>query len=181
MAWTETELKDVWTFEPRLFSDSRGFFFESFRQDAFNTINGKEVIFVQDNESYSSKGVVRGLHFQAPPSAQGKLVRVVQGSVMDVAVDIRKDSPNYGKHVAVLLSAENKKQLWIPEGFAHGFIALEDDTIFQYKCTNYYDPTTEGCLVYDDPTLNIQWPEMNHLVSEKDKIGLTWSAFNSPF
>ncbi len=181
MAWTETELKDVWVFEPRIFSDDRGFFFESFRQDAFNAINGKEVVFVQDNESLSSKGVVRGLHFQTTPFAQGKLVRVVQGRVLDVAVDLRKSSPTFGQHMTIELSAENKKQFWIPEGFAHGFIALEDNTIFQYKCTNYYDPSSERCLVYNDTDLNIQWPQMTHIVSEKDKIGVTWAQFETPF
>ncbi len=179
MGWIATELEGVKIFEPRLFSDARGHFFESFNEQQFLQETGLEVRFVQDNESLSVKGVIRGLHFQNPPYAQGKLVRVGHGSVIDVAVDIRRDSPTYGKHLAVELSAENKRQLWIPEGFAHGFSALEDNTVFLYKCTNYYEPSAERTLLYTD--FSIDWKVSNPIVSEKDQIGEHFSAFISPF
>ena len=140
MNFVESELKGLFIIEPKVFVDSRGYFFESFHQERFNQAIGKEVRFVQDNESSSLRGVMRGLHFQYPPYAQGKLVRVIEGSVLDVAVDIRSGSPTYGHYFSIELSSANRLQLWIPEGFAHGFVALEDNTVFQYKCTDYYAP-----------------------------------------
>ena len=181
MEFTRTTIPDVILIQPRLFGDSRGYFFESFHQERFNSFVGKEIRFVQDNESMSSKGVLRGLHFQAPPMAQGKLVRVVQGSVLDVAVDIRKNSPTYGQHVSFLLSAENKTQAFIPEGFAHGFATLEDHTIFQYKCTNYYSPEHEASILWNDEELGIDWQTNLPILSEKDKLGVKFNAFTSPF
>lgn len=154
----ETEIPDVKIFEPKVFGDERGFFFESFNQKQFEEVIGRAVNFVQDNHSKSVKGVLRGLHYQLLPMAQGKLVRVVQGEVFDVAVDIRKSSPTFGKWVGVVLSAENKKQLWIPEGFAHGFLTLSDTAEFLYKTTNYYSPQHEGSLSWCDKDIDIVWP-----------------------
>lgn len=181
MGWIDTEIEAVKIFEPRLFHDSRGYFFESFNQQHFEEAVGEEIRFVQDNESCSSKGVLRGLHFQTPPFAQGKLVRVAKGSVVDVAVDLRSSSPTYGKSVAVELSAENKRQLWIPPGFAHGFVALEDDTLFLYKCTAYYSPQHEDTLLYNDAQLNIDWKVADPVLSDKDLIGKAFSTFQTPF
>ncbi|MFJ5980071.1 dTDP-4-dehydrorhamnose 3,5-epimerase [Enterobacter cancerogenus] len=164
-----TEIPDVLIFEPKVFGDDRGFFFESFSQKVFEEAIGRKVEFVQDNHSKSAKGVLRGLHYQLEPYAQGKLVRCVAGEVFDVAVDIRKSSPSFGKWVGVMLSAQNKRQLWIPEGFAHGFLVMSDTAEFVYKTTNYYKPSSEGCLCWDDPTLNIKWPiESKPLLSAKD-------------
>jgi dTDP-4-dehydrorhamnose 3,5-epimerase len=154
----KTEIPDVLIFEPKVFGDDRGFFMESFNQRMFNEAVGKEVNFIQDNHSKSSKNVLRGLHFQLQPYAQGKLVRCVVGEVFDVAVDIRKDSIHYGKWVGVNLSSENKKQLWIPEGFAHGFFVLSDTAEFVYKTTNYYSPEHERSILWSDKELNIEWP-----------------------
>lgn len=167
----KTEIPDVLIFEPKVFGDERGFFMESFNQKVFEEAVGRKVEFVQDNHSKSSKGVLRGLHYQLEPYAQGKLVRCVVGEVFDVAVDIRKSSPTFGKWVGVNLSAENKRQLWIPEGFAHGFLVLSDTAEFVYKTTNYYMPSAEGCVRWDDPVLNIDWPmKTNELIlSDKDK------------
>lgn len=183
MQCTKTEISDLLLFEPRIFSDDRGLFFESFHQDRFNEAVGRDVSFVQDNESVSKKFVVRGLHFQAPPFTQGKLVRVVQGSVIDVAVDIRKDSPTFGKAVHVHLSAENRRQFWIPEGFAHGFVSLEEGTIFQYKCTNYYHQLSEQSLLWNDPDLSIDWgiPLDQAILSGKDAEAPRLREFTSPF
>ncbi|MGV1017849.1 MAG: dTDP-4-dehydrorhamnose 3,5-epimerase [Fluviibacter phosphoraccumulans] len=158
MKATPTKIPDVFVIEPRVFGDERGFFFESFNEKAFNEATGNKLPFVQDNHSKSVKGVLRGLHYQLPPKAQGKLVRVVQGEVFDVAVDIRKDSPTYGQWVAEILSAENKKQLWIPPGFAHGFLTLSDTAEFLYKTTDYWSPEHERAIKWDDATLNIPWP-----------------------
>ena len=166
---------------PRVFEDERGAFFESFNSQQFNDVVGTEVNFVQDNQSVSQKGVLRGLHFQSPPFGQGKLVRVIKGSVIDIAVDIRKNSSTYGDYVAVELSADNKEQFWIPEGFAHGFVALEDETTFLYKCTNYYAPQYEGTLLWNDPMLNIDWGISNPIISEKDALGKEFSNFISDF
>lgn len=167
----KTEIPDVIIFEPKVFGDERGFFLESFNQKFFEEATGLKRDFVQDNHSKSSKGVLRGLHYQLPPMAQGKLVRVVQGEVFDVAVDIRKSSPTFGKWVGVHLSAENKRQLWIPEGFAHGFLTLSETAEFLYKTTNYYSPKDEGAIVWNDPDLAISWPETSEvLVSAKDQI-----------
>lgn len=173
----ETKIHGLLIIEPKVFSDERGWFMESFNEQKFAealTERGLPVPkFVQDNHSMSRKGVLRGLHFQVPPHAQGKLVRVVQGKAWDVAVDTRKESPTYGEWVGVELSGENHKQFWIPDGFAHGFVALEDNTQFLYKTTDYYAKDYEGALVWNDKTLNIEWPidKLDEvIVSDKDKI-----------
>ena len=173
----ETKIEGLLILEPRVFGDDRGWFMESFNQKAFEQILKERNLdipkFVQDNHSYSQKGVLRGLHYQAKPFAQGKLVRVVQGKAWDVAVDIRPESKTYGQWVGVELSGENHKQFWIPEGFAHGFIALEDNTQFLYKTTNYYDKESEGAIIWNDPDLRIEWPISDIdevLVSDKDKV-----------
>ncbi|EFB9969826.1 dTDP-4-dehydrorhamnose 3,5-epimerase [Escherichia coli] len=167
----KTEIPDVLIFEPKVFGDERGFFMESFNQKVFEEAVGRKVEFVQDNHSKSSKGVLRGLHYQLEPYAQGKLVRCVVGEVFDVAVDIRKSSPTFGKWVGGNLSAENKRQLWIPEGFAHGFLVLSEIAEFVYKTTNYYHPESEGCIKWDDSFLMIDWPNKPIAISEKDKKG----------
>ncbi|UDJ84205.1 dTDP-4-dehydrorhamnose 3,5-epimerase [Kosakonia oryzae] len=158
MKIVETAIPDVLIFEPKVFGDDRGFFFESFSQRQFEEAVGRKVQFVQDNHSKSKKGVLRGLHYQLDPHAQGKLVRAVAGEVFDVAVDVRKSSPTFGQWVGVHLSAENKRQLWIPEGFAHGFVVLSDSAEFVYKATNYYCPQSESSIIWNDPELNIAWP-----------------------
>ena len=165
----KTDIPEVVIVEPRVFGDNRGYFFESFSERDFAAAV-REVKFVQDNESLSCYGVVRGLHFQKPPHAQSKLVRVVKGRVLDVAVDIRKGSPTFGQHVAVELSEENHRQLFIPRGFAHGFAVLSDQAIFQYKCDDYYAPETEGAIAWDDPEIGIDWkiPEDKVILSPKD-------------
>jgi dTDP-4-dehydrorhamnose 3,5-epimerase len=155
MRATRLEIPEIVVIEPKVFGDDRGFFFESFNQLQFQEAIGKQITFVQDNHSKSQKNVLRGLHYQLPPKAQGKLVRVIQGEVFDVAVDIRRGSPTFGKWVGQLLSAENKKQLWIPEGFAHGFVTLSDTAEFLYKTTDYYAPEFERCIMWDDATLDI--------------------------
>ncbi|MEX9871336.1 dTDP-4-dehydrorhamnose 3,5-epimerase [Providencia huaxiensis] len=167
-----TEIPDVLIIEPKTFEDERGFFYESFNQRLFEEAVGYHVNFVQDNHSKSTKGVLRGLHYQEEPHAQGKLVRCIVGEVFDVAVDIRKNSPTFGKWVGINLSAENKRQLWIPEGFAHGFYVLTESAEFMYKTTRYYNPQSEICVKWNDPTLNINWPINNILISEKDKLGI---------
>jgi dTDP-4-dehydrorhamnose 3,5-epimerase len=166
----ETEIQGVYIIEPKVFGDSRGYFFESFSKKEFESKVGP-VEFVQDNESKSCYGVVRGLHFQKPPHAQAKLVRVVKGKVLDVAVDLRKESPTYGRHVAVELSEDNHRQVFIPKGFAHGFSVLSEEAVFQYKCDDYYAPETEGAVAWNDPELNIDWriPADMMILSEKDK------------
>lgn len=165
-----TEIEDVVIIEPRIFRDERGYFFESWSERDFNE-KVRTVRFVQDNESRSSYGVLRGLHFQKPPYAQSKLVRVLIGAVLDVAVDIRRGSPTFGKHVAVELTGENHRQLFIPRGFAHGFAVLTDDVVFQYKCDSFYAPQSEGALAWDDPDLGIDWriPADKVVLSEKDR------------
>lgn len=165
----ETDIKGVVIIEPRLFRDERGYFFESFNQNVFIEKVCK-TMFVQDNESQSSYGVIRGLHFQKPPFAQSKLVRVVKGAVLDVAVDIRKGSPTFGKHVSVELTEDNHRQFFIPRGFAHGFSVLSEEVIFQYKCDSFYHPEAEGAIAWNDPDLNIDWkiPENLVVLSEKD-------------
>ena len=166
----ETNIEGVIIIEPRLFEDERGYFFESFNQKEFQEKVCKTT-FIQDNESKSSYGVIRGLHFQKPPFAQSKLVRVVKGSVLDVAVDIRKGSPTFGQHVAVELTEDNHRQFFIPRGFAHGFSVLSKEVIFQYKCDNFYAPQSEGAIAWDDPDLGIDWQISidEILLSEKDK------------
>lgn len=166
----KTDIEGLVIIEPRVFGDSRGYFFESFSERDFKR-EVADVDFVQDNESKSSYGVVRGLHFQKPPYAQAKLVRVVKGKVLDVAVDLRKESPTFGRYVAMELSEENHRQMFIPRGFAHGFSVLSEEVIFQYKCDNYYAPQSEGAVAWDDPDLDIDWkiPAGKVLLSEKDK------------
>ena len=175
MKATALAIPDVFLIEPQVFGDDRGFFFESFNHARFETAIGRQVKFVQDNHSKSAKGVLRGLHFQNP-NPQGKLVRVTQGEVFDVAVDIRQDSPTFGGWVGEILSAENKKQLWIPEGLAHGFLVLSDTAEFLYKTTDYYAPQFDHCISWDDPTLAIKWP-LNEppKLSSKDRNGLLFS------
>ena len=177
----DKDLNGIVLFEPDVFGDSRGYFFESFKLSGFKESTGSESPFVQDNESLSSKNVLRGLHFQAPPYAQGKLVRVCTGAVLDVAVDIRIDSPTYGKHYKVVLSEENKRQLWIPPGFAHGFLTLKDSTRFIYKCTNYYNKASEGGLKWNDDNLGIDWNVKDPIVSEKDQVLPPFLDLKSPF
>lgn len=166
----QTTIPGVVIIEPRIFNDERGYFFESFSQRDFNQ-EVREIHFVQDNESKSSYGVLRGLHFQKTPYAQSKLVRVIKGSVLDVAVDIRKGSPTFGQHVAVELTGDNHRQFFIPRGFAHGFSVLTDEVVFQYKCDNFYAPQAEGALAWNDPDLHIDWrlPEADVILSEKDR------------
>lgn len=172
MKVTDTKIPDVKVIEPCVFEDERGFFFESFNYKKFEKAIGYSVSFVQDNHSKSSKGVLRGLHYQLPPYAQGKLVRVVQGEVFDVAVDIRKSSPTYGEWVGETLSAENKNQLWIPEGFAHGFLTLSETAEFLYKATSYYAPDAERSIRWDDETLKVDWGDLvTPIVSQKDVMG----------
>lgn len=174
MKATRLEIPEVILFEPTVFGDERGFFYESFNQQTFNQLTGLNVQFVQDNHSKSQKGVLRGLHYQLPPKAQGKLVRVVQGEVFDVAVDIRKNSPTFGQWVSAILSAENKQQLWIPEGFAHGFLTLSETAEFLYKTTDYYAPEMERCIVWDDEALGIDWEfDLEISLSCKDKVALS--------
>ncbi|HJP64562.1 MAG TPA: dTDP-4-dehydrorhamnose 3,5-epimerase [Mucilaginibacter sp.] len=165
-----TPLDGCLVIEPKVFGDERGYFFESFNQQKFTELTGQNIIFIQDNQSYSTKGVLRGLHFQKGTSAQAKLVRVVKGEVLDVAVDLRKDSKTYGQHFDIRLSEQNNLQLLIPRGFAHGFVVLSDDAIFQYKCDNYYDKAAEGGLHYADPAFAIDWilPHDQLIVSQKD-------------
>ncbi|HWV16997.1 MAG TPA: dTDP-4-dehydrorhamnose 3,5-epimerase [Rhodocyclaceae bacterium] len=176
MQIVKTGVEGVLVLEPKVFGDARGFFYESFNRQAFEAATGLSVDFVQDNHSKSARDVLRGLHFQLAPKAQGKLVRVTQGEVFDVAVDIRKDSPTYGQWFGEVLSAENKKQMWIPAGLAHGFLVLSDSAEFLYKTTDYYAPELERCLRWDDPSLNIAWPLAGRppLVSAKDAEGLAF-------
>lgn len=164
----KTKLKDCVIIEPKVFGDERGFFLETFQENRYAALAGISLPFVQDNHSRSSKGVLRGLHFQKT-KPQGKLVRVVRGEVYDIAVDIRLDSETYGQWESVILSEENKTQFWVPPGFAHGFLVLSDIADFEYKCTDYYDYSDEGCLLWSDPSLNIPWPIDNPKLSEKDK------------
>jgi len=166
----ETKLKGCFVLEPKIFKDKRGYFFESFNEETFNKLIGQEVKFVQDNESFSSKGVLSGLHYQTGEYAQAKLVRVIKGTVLDVAVDLRKESETYGQYISVELTEENKKQLFIPRGFGHGFVVLSDTAIFSYKCDNFYNKASEGGILFNDETLNIDWviPKEKLIVSEKD-------------
>ncbi len=170
MKMTRTDIEGLVVIEPRVFGDSRGYFFESFSQREFEKEVG-QVRFVQDNESKSSYGVVRGLHFQKPPHTQSKLVRVVKGRVLDVAVDLRRDSKTYGKYFSVELTEDNHLQLFIPKGFAHGFAVLSDEAVFQYKCDEFYAPESEGAIAWDDPDIGVDWqiPEDKVILSEKDK------------
>lgn len=177
-----TEIDGVVIIEPRIFGDARGYFFESFSQREFDEKVAR-VVFVQDNESKSRYGVLRGLHFQKPPYAQSKLVRVVRGAVLDVAVDIRRGSPTYGRHVSVELTGDNHRQFFIPRGFAHGFSVLTPEVVFQYKCDNFYAPQSEGALAWDDPDLNIDWhlSPQDVLLSDKDRCHGRLRDLDSPF
>lgn len=176
----KTDIDGLLVLTPTVFGDHRGYFTESFNKKSFTEIIGA-FDFVQDNQSLSNKNVLRGLHFQNPPFAQGKLVRVIKGSVNDVVVDIRKSSKTYGKSFSILLSEQNFKMLWIPPGFAHGFETLEDNTIFAYKVTNYYNQASEGSIIWNDPTLAIKWQSSNPSTSEKDNNGELFENFTSLF
>jgi len=180
MRIVEEPLSGLLLIEPRVFHDPRGHFFESFNRAAMREIGILED-FVQDNQSLSARGILRGLHFQRPPLAQGKLVRVAQGSVLDVVVDLRRSSSTYGQYFSVTLSDKNQLMLWIPPGFAHGFLTLSDNTLFLYKCTAPYHQVSEGGLAWDDPDLGIHWGIEEPLLSEKDKMNPSISGFNSPF
>ncbi len=172
MNFIPTKLKGCFIIEPKIIIDERGYFMESFNEKTFQNGVGQEVHFVQDNQSYSSKGVLRGLHYQTGEHAQAKLVRVLQGEVLDVAVDIRPNSPTYGQYEAVVLSGENQKQFFVPRGFAHGFLVLSDTATFFYKCDNFYNKNSEGGIIYNDKSININWnfPPEKLIVSEKDKV-----------
>lgn len=181
MEITRYHIEGVFSFVPKIFKDERGSFFESFNHKLFEDAIGKKIDFVQDNQSTSIKNTLRGLHFQAPPFSQGKLVRVISGKAIDIAVDIRKKSQTYGQHITVELSAENNVVLWVPEGFAHGFSVLENNTIFAYKCTNYYNKESEGCLMWNDKDFMIDWKVNSPSLSEKDKLGQAFKDLISPF
>jgi dTDP-4-dehydrorhamnose 3,5-epimerase len=180
MEITESYIKGLFVIKPKVFEDARGYFFESYNNSVFEKA-GLNLNFVQDNQSLSQKGVLRGLHFQNPPHAQGKLVRVITGAVYDVAVDIRKGSPTYGKHFGLELTESNKWMMYIPEGFAHGFLTLTDNTVFSYKCTNYYNKSAEDCLLWNDPEIGINWNVIDPLLSDKDKEGKLLKGFESKF
>lgn len=182
MKITETNIDGLVIIEPKVFGDHRGYFMETFQKNTFNS-NVTETEFIQDNESKSSKGVLRGLHFQLPPYQQAKLVRVIEGEVLDVAVDLRKDSKTYGQHYSILLSGENKKQFFVPRGFAHGFVVLSETAIFSYKVDNLYAPTHDSGILWNDETLNIDWNIATELIqlSEKDKNLCSFKDFISPF
>ena len=180
MKVTPLKIPDVLLIEPRVFEDARGFFFESFREDVFRKETSLNVSFVQDNHSKSFQGVFRGFHYQLPPHAQGKLIRVIQGEVLDIAIDIRESSPSCGQYIAEILSSDNKKQLYIPEGFAHGFLTLSQTSEFLYKTTHFYHPQSEHCILWNDATLNFQWPKgLKIELSPKDLLGKSFES--SPF
>lgn len=176
----KTFIEGLLVIKPKVFEDKRGYFFESYNEKILQQ-SGLDTRFVQDNQSLSQKNVLRGLHFQSPPHAQGKLVRVIKGSVLDVVVDIRKRSPTYGKHFSLELNEQNKTMLWVPEGFAHGFVTLQDETIFYYKCNNYYNKDSEGCVKWNDPSLGIDWNINEPVLSDKDRSGTPFADFVSPF
>lgn len=179
----ELSLRGLLLIAPRVFKDERGYFFESFNEAIFRLTTGLNMTFVQDNESLSHKGIFRGLHFQVPPKSQAKLIRVVKGRIIDVVVDLRRSSETFGQHLCIELSEDNQSQLFIPEGFAHGFMVLEDNTIVNYKCNNYYSPDAERCLSVFDPALNIQLliDQKDWVMSEKDKLGSNLSEFSDVF
>lgn len=176
----DTAIEDLKIIQPRIFGDARGYFFESYHKKKLEAL-GLYADFVQDNQSLSAKNVIRGLHFQKPPFAQGKLVRVITGRAMDVAVDIRKGSPTYGKYVSTILSAEKNNMFWIPAGFAHGFVALEDNTVFAYKTDQYYNKESEDAIRWDDPDLKVEWNVENPIISEKDQQSKFFRDFTTPF
>jgi dTDP-4-dehydrorhamnose 3,5-epimerase len=175
-----TKINDLLIIHPDVYEDDRGYFFESYNRRSFADIN-LEIDFVQDNESLSQINVLRGLHFQDPPHTQAKLIRVIQGSVLDVAVDIRRNSSTYGKNFTIELSAKNRKMFFLPKGFAHGFLTLEDDTIFTYKCSTFYQKLSERTILWNDPVLNIEWGIDNPILSNKDKEGQLFHSFKSSF
>lgn len=176
----DTPFEGLKVIQPKVWGDARGYFFESYSEAAFKAA-GLPTDFVQDNQSLSARGILRGLHFQAPPFAQGKLVRVIAGAVLDVVVDIRKNSPTYGQHFKIELTADNKTMFWVPPGFAHGFLTLEDNTIFVYKVTGLYNKESEGGLLWNDPALGIDWDVADPLLSDKDKVQPSWADFVTPF
>ncbi|MBL4624059.1 MAG: dTDP-4-dehydrorhamnose 3,5-epimerase [Flavobacteriales bacterium] len=176
----KTHIEGLLVVQPTVFEDSRGYFFESYNETQFQKAGILEQ-FIQDNQSKSQKGVLRGLHFQNPPFSQGKLVRVITGSVLDVALDIRTNSPTYGQYFKIELTEQNKTMLWVPPGFAHGFATLENNTVFSYKCTNLYNKESEGCILWNDPTLNINWQLDNPTLSKKDEQGIPFQNFSSLF
>ena len=175
----KTSIDGLLIIKPKVYSDDRGYFMESFKQKEYEELTG--VSFVQDNESRSQKGVIRGLHFQNPPFAQAKLIRVISGSILDVVVDLRKDSKTYGKHYKLILTSENKQQFFIPEGFAHGFLSLENNTIILYKCSEYYHKESEDALLWNDELLNINWEVDHPIITEKDRNAKKFRIFDSPF
>lgn len=176
-----TAFRDLLVITPDVFGDDRGYFFEPFNEARFRVETGLNITFVQDNESMSRKNVLRGLHFQVPPKSQAKLIRVTRGAVMDVVVDLRTTEPTFGQHYKIVLSSENKQQLFVPEGFAHGFYVLEEQTIFSYKCSNYYSKEHDRSLLWNDPALKIDWDVANPELSEKDRNAMSFEAFDSPF
>ena len=175
-----TPIDQLLVLKPSLYTDDRGYFFESYNQQKLSDL-GLHFTFVQDNQSMSKKGVIRGLHFQFPPYAQTKLVRVIQGEILDIALDLRKNSLTYGKYFSIHLSGVNQLQFLIPEGFAHGFVALEDNTIVQYKCSQFYNKEAEGTIIYNDPDVNINWGVDDPITTEKDLLGVSFKSFISPF
>ena len=174
-----TNIKDLILISPNIFEDERGYFFESYNNEKLAKFIKTD--FVQDNESLSQKGVLRGLHFQNPPFAQAKLIRVIKGSILDIAVDLRKKSPTFGMHFKCVLNEKSKQQLYVPEGFAHGFLCLEDNTILNYKCSNYYNPESENSIIWNDKDLNIDWGIKNPILAKKDKLANIFSTFDNPF
>lgn len=180
METIELEIKGVFLIKPQIFGDQRGWFYETYNEERYKAAGITET-FVQDNQSFSQKNVVRGLHFQKPPFTQAKLVSVIQGKVLDVAVDLRKGSPTYGKYVSALLTSENHHQLFVPKGFAHGFSVLEDNTIFAYKCSALYNKASEGSIIFNDPDIGVDWQVEKPITSDKDKLGATLKDFVSPF
>ena len=179
MILEKTNIEDIILLTPRVYEDERGYFMESYNQKKVEILIKDR--FVQDNESESHKNVLRGLHFQLPPHAQSKLIRVIKGSILDIAVDLRKDSSTYGKHFKHILSGENKKQLYIPIGFAHGFLSLEDNTILNYKCSDYYNANAEASILWNDPDLAIDWGVDNPILAEKDQLAENFVTFENPF
>jgi dTDP-4-dehydrorhamnose 3,5-epimerase len=180
MELLKTQIEGLLILKPQIFIDARGLFFESYNEKTFESLGILDK-FVQDNQSLSQKGVIRGLHYQKPPFAQAKLVRVIKGAALDVAVDIRKNSPTYGKYFSILLTGENNVQFYLPSGFAHGFASLEDDTIFAYKCSNFYNKESEESIIYNDPILNIDWQTNKPIVNDKDRKAQSFVDFVSPF
>jgi dTDP-4-dehydrorhamnose 3,5-epimerase len=179
MILEQTEINDVILITPRVYKDERGYFMESYNQKKVDKLIKDK--FVQDNESLSNKNVLRGLHLQVPPYAQAKLIRVIKGSILDVAVDLRQSSSTFGKHFKHMLSGENKKQLYIPKGFAHGFLSLEDGTILNYKCSDYYHAESESSIIWNDPDLSIDWGILDPILAEKDRLAENFATFENPF